>query len=95
MSIAVRFDNTLIVSNEYDYNVTFIRAPKQDYCFDVVNPFIVEGEVPNEGMECAVLTEDKKVYKCLMFNKVYTESKLRLIQIEEIEFKQQDWKTIK
>lgn len=96
MSIAIRFNTgTVIVSNEYSYEITHDENVKEQQLIDVVAPFIVEGGKPSQGDECIALTEDHKVYKCSMYNKVYTDAKLRLHKHEEIEFKQQDWKTIK
>lgn len=99
MSIAIRFDNgTVIVSNEYSFEITHVSNDgkfAEQQLIDVVAPFIVEGNAPVQGDECLALTDDRKVYKCSMYNKVYTEAKLRLHRHEEIEFKQQDWKTIK
>lgn len=99
MSIAIRFDNgTVIVSNEYSYEITHATVEGkliEQPLIDVVSPFIVDGDKPNQGDECKALTDDRKVYRCSMYNKVYTDAKLRLQNLSEIEFNKQDWKTIK
>lgn len=99
MSIAIRFEiGTVIVSNEYSHEITHVANDgkfAEQQLIDIVSPFILSGDKPNQGDECKVLTDERKVYKCSMYNKSYTDEKLRLQNLSEIEFNKQDWKTIK